>query len=181
MAKAVLVPRLSEDGNPVPRARDGCAYRLHGRTIILECSKCQIVDDPPSEVCLGVLRSALNAYRDASEIMMVGPHDVWIRENGVSALRSFMAAEMAREELRSTLMTLHCPDRIAPERVARYLDRVSEGASDLFCSGQDRVCVQCRERQRQALDAFRYNIKKAKKAMAANRFRIMDVPGGADR
>jgi len=56
-----------------------------------------------------------------------------------------------------------------------------DGSSDLFCLGEGGHCAPCLERQRQALESLRSDGRKAKKTLAADRFRITEVPGGSER
>lgn len=170
------------DARPAIRPnKEGCRFHLQGRMIELDCSGCPHSSDAPSERCLDAFRVALNAHREATGIMMRGTQDVWVRENGVCSLRTLMAAESAWEGIRSILRSLPCPRPIAPERINRYLERVRTGSTDLFCQGEGIACASCLERQREAMDALRSDGRKAKKTIAADRFRIMEVSGGGER
>ena len=167
---------------PVMRPnQEGCPFQLQGRMIELECSGCPHADEAPSERCLEAIRDSLNAHREATGIVMRGAQDVWVRESGVNSLRTLIAAETAWKGLRDILASLPCSRPISPERVNRYLDRVRAGSSDVFCSGEGTTCSSCLERQREALDALRSDGRRAKKTLAADRFRIIEVPGGSDR
>jgi hypothetical protein len=181
MAKVVMMPRKGDARPAVRPNKEGCGFQLQGRMIEFDCSGCSYADDAPSERCLGAFRNALNAHREATGILMRGAQDIWVRENGVNSLRTLMAAETAWEGLRSTLMSLPCPRPIPPERINRYLERVRTGSSDLFCQGEGPACASCLERQQEAVDALRSGGRKAKKTIAADRFRIIEVPGGGDR
>ncbi|HIH76230.1 MAG TPA: hypothetical protein HA343_02800 [Methanomassiliicoccales archaeon] len=181
MAKVVMMPRRGDARPAVRPDKEGCRFQLQGRMIEIDCLGCSDADDAPSERCLGAFRSALNAHREATGILMRGPQDVWVRENGVISLRTLMAAETAWEGLRGTLRSLPCPRPIPPERINRYLERVRTGSSDLFCQGEGVACASCLERQQEAIDALRSDGRKAKKTLAADRFRIIEVPGGSDR
>ena len=170
------------DARPAMRPnQQGCEFRLQGRMIELDCSGCPHADEAPSERCLGAIRDSLNAHREATGIVMRGAQDVWVRESGVNSLRTLMAAETAWKGLRDILASLPCPRPISPERINRYLDRIRAGSSDMFCSGEGATCPSCLERQREALDALRSDGRRAKKTLAADRFRIIEVPGGSDR
>ncbi|KAF5056803.1 hypothetical protein DSECCO2_363520 [anaerobic digester metagenome] len=181
MAKVVMMPRKGEAG-PVPRPnQNGCRFQAQGRMIEIDCCECPVADDAPSERCLSAFRNALSAHREATGIVLHGNQDVWVRESGVKSLRSLMTAETAWEGLRRTLSFLPCSRPIPPERVDRYLDRVRKGSKDLFCNGDGTSCDMCLDKQREALEALRSDGKKAKKTLAADRFRIIEVPGGSDR
>ncbi len=179
MAKVVLMPR--KGARSVAQANvEGCRSQLQGRMIEIDCTGCPDAGDAPSERCLGALRSALGSHREAIGIVMRGAQDVWIRENGVSSLRSLMAAELAWEGLRYVLSSLPCPRPIPQDRINRYLEKVRAGSLDLFCPGDGASCDSCLERQRAAMEALRSDGRKAKKTLAADRFRITEVPGGSD-
>lgn len=181
MAKVILMPRKGEV-RPVARPNvGGCGYQLQGRMIELDCTGCPDAGDAPSVKCLGAFRDALNAHREATGIVLKGSQDVWIRESGVASLRTLMAAEMAWEALRDTLSSLPCPRPIPSERINRYLDKVRAGSSALFCLGDGPSCDGCMERQREAVGSLRSDGRRAKKTLAADRFRIIEVPGGSDR
>ncbi len=175
------MPRKGDARPAVRLNNERCRFQLQGRMIEMDCSGCSDADDAPSERCLGAFRNALNAHQEATGILMRGAQDVWVRENGVSSLRTLMAAETAWEGLRATLISLPCPRPISHERVNRYLERVRSGSSDLFCQGEGVACVSCLERQQEAIDSMRSDGRKAKKTIAADRFRIIEVPGGSDR
>ncbi len=181
MAKVIMMPRKGDARPAVRPNKEGCRFQLQGRMIEIDCSGCSHAEDAPTEKCLGAFRNALNAHREATGILMHGAQDVWIRENGVNSLRTLMAAETAREGLRSTLTSLPCPRPISLERVNRYLERVRSGSSELFCQGEGIACAACLERQQEAIDSVRSDGRKAKKTIAADRFRITEVPGGGDR
>ncbi len=175
---------MPKKGDARPAARpnkEGCRFQLQGRMIEIDCSGCTYADDAPSEKCLGAFRTALNAHREATGILMRGAQDVWVRENGVNSMRTLMAAETAWEGLRSTLRTLPCPRPISPDRINRYLERARTGPSELFCQGEGIACASCLERQQEAIDSVRSDGRKAKKTIAADRFRITEVPGGSER
>ncbi|MHC1680495.1 MAG: hypothetical protein AB9860_04495 [Methanomassiliicoccales archaeon] len=181
MAKVVMMPRKGEARPAMRPNKEGCKFQLTGRMIEFDCSGCSEAEGAPSEKCLGEFRNALNAHREATGILMRGAQDVWVRENGVSSLRTLMAAESAWEGLRSTLSSLPCPRPIPPEKINRYLERVRSGSQDLFCQGEGVACATCLEGQQEAIDALRSDGRKAKKTIAADRFRIIEVPGGSDR
>ncbi len=181
MAKVVMMPRKGE-ARPVARPSvEMCGFQPRGRIIEIDCSGCPDADDAPSERCLAVFRGALNAHREATGIVLRGTQDVWVRESGVSSLRSLMTAETAWEGLRDTLSSLPCPRPVTSERINRYLEKARSGSLDLFCSGDGASCDRCLERQREAVEALRSDGRKAKKTLAADRFRIVEVPGGSDR
>jgi hypothetical protein len=181
MAKVVMMPKKG-DARPVARPNgEGCVSQLQGRMIEIECSGCPDAGNAPSARCLGAFRTALNAHQEATGIVLHGSQDVWIREGGVASLRTLMAAETAWETLRSTLSSLPCPRLVPPERINRYLDKLRAGSSELFCMGDGRSCDRCLERQREAIESLRSGGRKAKKTLAADRFRIIEVPGGSDR
>jgi hypothetical protein len=181
MAKLVMMPRKGAARPAVRPNKEGCRFQLQGRMVEIDCSGCSDVDDAPSERCLGAFRNALSAHREATGVLMRGAQDVWVRENGVNSLRTLMAAETAWEGLRNTFSCLPCPRPISPERVNRYLERVRTGSPDLFCQGEGVGCSSCLERQQEAIDGLRSDGRKAKKTIAADRFRIIEVPGGSDR
>jgi len=181
MAKVVMMPRKGDARPAVRPSVEQCRFQLQGKMIEIDCTGCPDADDAPSAKCLGAFREALNAHRDAVGIVMRGPQDVWIRESGVTSLRTLMNAETAWETLRDTLSSLPCPRPVVPERINRYLDRVRAGSSDLFCLGDGATCDRCLERQREAVESLRSGGRKAKKTLAADRFRIVEVPGGSDR
>lgn len=181
MAKVVMIPKKGEPRPVVRPNAEGCKTELRGMIVEFDCSACPVADDSPSERCLAAFRNALNAHREATGIIMHGPQDVWLRENGVSSLRALMAAETAWEGLRFTLGSLPCPRPVPPERINRYLEKVRSGSSELFCSGEGASCERCLEKQREAIEAMRSGGRKARKTIAADRFRIIEVPGGSDR
>lgn len=181
MAKVVMMPRKGDVRPVALPSKEGCRFQLQGRIIEIDCHGCSDADNAPSERCLGAFRSALNAHREAAGILLRGAQDVWIREKGVNSLRTLIAAETAWEGLRSSLISLPCPRPIPPERVTRYVERVRSGYSDLFCQGEGVACASCLERQKDAFDAVRSDGRKAKKTIAADRFRIIEVPGGGER
>ncbi len=181
MAKVVMMPKRGDAWTAMRPNQQGCEFRLQGRMIELDCSGCPHADEAPSERCLGAIRDSLNAHREATGIVMRGAQDVWVRESGVNSLRTLMAAETAWKGLREILCSLPCSRPITLERVNRYLDRIRAGSTDLFCSGEGAHCSSCLERQREALDALRSDGRRAKKTLAADRFRIIEVPGGRDR
>ena len=175
------MPKRGDAWTAMRPNQQGCEFRLQGRMIELDCSGCPHADEAPSERCLGAIRDSLNAHREATGIVMRGAQDVWVRESGVNSLRTLMAAETAWKGLREILCSLPCSRPITLERVNRYLDRIRAGSTDLFCSGEGAPCSSCLERQREALDALRSDGRRAKKTLAADRFRIIEVPGGRDR
>jgi len=181
MAKVVMMPRKGGDGPMVRPKQEGCGFQLQGRIIELDCVSCPYADDAPSERCLSAFRNALGVHREATGIIMHGTRDVWLRESGVSSLRTLMAAEAAREGLRLTLGSLPCPRPIPPERIDRYLEKQLNGPFDLFCQGEGAGCSMCIKAQREAIESFRSDGRKARKTLAADRFRITEVPGGSDR
>jgi len=175
------MPRKGETRPAVRPAKEGCRFQLQGRTIEFDCGGCAHAEDAPGERCLGAIRNALAANFEATGMIMHGTRDVWVREGGVNFLRSLLAAEMAWEGLRTTLFALPCLRPIPPERINRYLERVRGGSSDLFCPGEGNACTLCLERQREAIAAMCSDGRKAKRTLAADRFRIIDVPGGSER
>jgi len=181
MAKVVLIPRKGDAVGVARPAKEGCAFHLQGSRIEFDCRECPYADDVPSTRCLGAFRKALLAHREATGMVMRGPCDVWIRENGVESLRALLAAEMAWEGLRSTLISLPCPRPIMAERVERYMERARCGCSDLFCSGVGDGCANCLEIQREAVEALRSGGTRARRTLAVDRFRITDVSGGKER
>ncbi len=181
MAKVVMIPRKGEVRPGMGPSEERCVFHLQGRTIEFDCSGCPHADDAPSERCLGAIRNALIAHREATGMIMHGTRDVWVREGGINSLRTMLAAEMAWEGLRDTLSSLPCTRPISPERINRYLERVRGGSSELFCQGEGTACTSCLERQREAMDALCYDGRKARRTMAVDRFRIIEVPGGSER
>lgn len=181
MAKVVMMPRKGELRPGTRPAREGCAFHLQGRMIEFDCSGCAHADDAPSERCLGAIRNALVAHREATGMIMHGTRDIWVREGGINSLRTMLAAEMAWEGLRGTLSSLPCSRPISPDRIDRYLERVRGGSSNLFCQGEGEACASCLVRQREAMDALCSGGRKARRTLAVDRFRIIEVPGGSDR
>lgn len=177
----IMMPRKGDARPAALPNGEGCRSQLQGRMIEIDCSGCPEAGDAPSVKCLGAFRNALSAHREATGIVLHGSQDVWIRESGVASLRTLMAAETAWETLRSTLSNLPCPRPVPPERINRYLDKLRAGSSDLFCVGEGQSCDRCLERQREAVESLRSGGRKAKKTLAADRFRIIEVPGGSDR
>lgn len=147
----------------------------------IDCQGCPFIESAPSEKCFRVLRSALSEHREVLGVIMHGAQDVWIRESGVNSLRTLMAEETAWEGFREKLRSLPCPRSISQERIDHYLEKARAGSLGLFCLGNGASCERCLERQREALEVLFADIRKAKKTLAADRFRIVVVPGGSGR
>jgi len=180
MAKRVLFPGREGARRTVTAAKTSCPYAMRGRTAHFDCRECPSLGDAPDLRCLEGLRSALNAHPELEDAVLQGEQDVWLREKGLEALRSIMAAETAWEEFRDVISSLPCPNRIAAERISSYFSRVKGGSTDLFCRGEGDVCHVCLERQRRALQDLRSDRNRARRTLAVDRFRITEVKGGDD-
>ena len=178
MAKVVMMPKGA--GVPITPSveRGGCRFQVQGRDVVFDCNGCPLAADVPSEGCLPSIRAALEAHQETMGIIFRGPEDVWVRSDGLEPLRSLMAAEKAREGLRKALRSLPCPRPISAERIERFLEKAVAGTSDQFCQGRGEECLTCIERQQEAIGSMRSMSGKARKALAADRFRITEVHGG---
>jgi hypothetical protein len=178
MAKVVMMPRT----RTVPPSRSieksACDYKFEEGTIRFYCLGCTAADDAPAEKCLEKFREALEAHTDADNILMHGEQDVWLKEKGVESLRSLLSAERTWEEFRSSIRVLPCHRALASDRVSRYLERCREGRMELFCPGEGALCADCLRAQEGALESLRSDRRRARRNVAADRFRIVEVPGG---
>ncbi|MCG7845123.1 MAG: hypothetical protein MIO90_06820 [Methanomassiliicoccales archaeon] len=179
MAKVMMMPRTR---TLVPNRsidRTGCTYGFEDGTITFNCQGCGTADDAPSEMCMAKFRQALEAHPDATDILLLGAQDVWLRERNVESIRSLIAAEKAWDEFRSTIRSLPCHHPLPVDRVSRYLEKCREGRMELFCNGEGANCRECLRSQEAALDSLRSDRRRARRNMAADRFRIVEVPGVA--
>jgi hypothetical protein len=155
-----------------------CTYIMEGREVRFDCRGCPGSRDAPNERCLQGIRSALEVHPEACGLLLIGDEHIWIRERGVTALRSLMAAEKAWEELRETLIDLPCHRTVPPQRVMQYLERVRSGHSERFCQGEGEGCRACIALQERALKALQMDRNRARRTLATDRFRIVEVMGG---
>jgi uncharacterized protein YecT (DUF1311 family) len=181
MAKVVMMPRT----RTVPPSRSieksACDYSFEEGTIRFDCLGCAVADDAPAERCLEKFREALEAHPEADNILLQGAQDVWLKEKGVESLRSLLSAERTWKDFRSTIRVLPCHHALASDRVSRYLERCREGRMELFCPGEGALCQYCLRVQESALDSLRSDRRRARRNVATDRFRIVEVPGEAFR
>jgi hypothetical protein len=175
MVKVIKMPARAIRTGTVP-AR--CRYTYEGREVRIDCLGCPESSGAPNEICLRGIYSALEAHPEACGLLLLGDEHVWIRERGVATLRSLLAAEKAWEEFRMAILGLPCHRSISPDRVTRYLEKVRSGCTERFCQGEGRDCQECVGIQQRALEALLAHRNRARRALAADRFRIIEVPGG---
>ncbi len=181
MAKVVMMPRTNMAmTSPLPE-KSRCAFTLEGREIVFDCLGCPMASDAPTHNCLAGFRSALEANPEACGIVLHGEQQVWIRECGLESLRSLICAEKAWDDFRSIIRSLPCHRPLAVDRINRYLERIKEGRAELFCLGEGAICQGCEKIQQDALSSLRSNRRKARRTVAADRFRITEVLGGGQK
>lgn len=181
MAKVVMMPRTRTVLPSRTMKVKSCSYQFEEGTLRFDCSGCSAADEAPDERCLAMFRKALEANLEANNILLQGTQDVWLREKGVGSLRSLISAELSWEDFRSTVRSLRCHNTLAPDRITKYLERCREGRLEMFCAGEGSRCNDCLRIQEGALDLLRSDRRRARRNVAADRFRIVEVPGEGSR
>jgi hypothetical protein len=175
MAKVVMMPRNGTLVKFRPIEKKECACVFDEGTLRFDCMDCFAADDSPTEQCLVKFREALEAYPEATNILLLGRQDIWLREKGVESLRSLISAERTWDEFCSTIRALPCHHSLSMERTSRFLERCHEGRLELFCAGEGEPCQECVRSQEMALDTLRSGRRRARRNVAADRFRIVEV------
>jgi len=176
MAKVVMMPRTRTKVPSRSTERKGCACVFEEGTLNFDCLDCVAADEAPTELCLGKFRQALEAYPEATNILLHGRQDIWLKEKGVESLRSLLSAERTWDEFCSTIRALPCHHALPLDRTLRYLERCREGRMEPFCSGEGAICQECLRTQERALDSLRSDRRRARRNVATDRFRIVEVP-----